>query len=432
MLPYLFAGLFRISDVLFPGPRNYIGISRILLIMMSIPSVAAVYFMGLRRSFTHALIVGTVAATWFELVYFSFRPLTEAIATDFLILALALASVPEDEYTPKRLWIIGFCLSLCAMLRMHLAPGVVVAASLVCRFKFRGRWVPILGGAIFPLMIFGAADWITWGTPFGSYIAYVRINVIQGKASEFGAQPIYWYFQIMNETWAGVLPIIAGLVALGFRSAKLWASTGLAILVIHSLIPHKEYRFIFPAFACFVLAAAISSADLVEKAGYILGASRTSYLRIVAVASWFTISLCLAFAPGFFEYWYNRGEMVQLSFWLHDRPNLCGLLLYDVGWGETGGYAYLHRNIPIYQRVADEPVDDFPESTFNYMVLTQSSLVHLKPEFLLQRCEAEGDDEAICVAMREGSCTLSLAPPPMMERTRVGDPSFEPKPPAAP
>jgi len=61
------------------GPHVYITFTRIVLAAMSLASVAAIFLMGLRRSRTHAIIGGVVGASWFELVYFSFR--TRTIAT---------------------------------------------------------------------------------------------------------------------------------------------------------------------------------------------------------------------------------------------------------------------------------------------------------------------------------------------------------------
>jgi phosphatidylinositol glycan class B len=74
---------------------------------MSLLVVASAYRMGLATSRIHALVAGVVAATWFELVYFSFRPLTEAISTDFLIAALSLASLSAANPTFKRLVLAG-------------------------------------------------------------------------------------------------------------------------------------------------------------------------------------------------------------------------------------------------------------------------------------------------------------------------------------
>jgi hypothetical protein len=49
-------------------------------------------------------------------------------------------------------------------------------------------------GALVPVLGFGLVDLATWGTPWGSFIAYVRFNFIEGRAAEFGTEP--WRFYI--------------------------------------------------------------------------------------------------------------------------------------------------------------------------------------------------------------------------------------------
>ena len=94
VLPYVLAGLFRLGERLAGGPEGYLLVTRAALAALSLLTVVAVYRMGQRTSRTHAVMAALVAATWFELVYFAGRPLTEAVATTFLVVALSLASVP--------------------------------------------------------------------------------------------------------------------------------------------------------------------------------------------------------------------------------------------------------------------------------------------------------------------------------------------------
>src|SRR5258708_33186769 len=63
-----------------------------------------------------------------------------------LLVALSLATAPATLYTRRRLLTIGFCLALCLMLRVQLAPGLLVAAIWVGRTQWRERWLPLLLG----------------------------------------------------------------------------------------------------------------------------------------------------------------------------------------------------------------------------------------------------------------------------------------------
>ena len=52
----------------------------------------------------------------------------------------------------------------------------------------------------------GLLDWVTWGRPFHSLLAYVDFNLLLGGASTFGVEPF------------------------GFYAATLWTSVGPALI----------------------------------------------------------------------------------------------------------------------------------------------------------------------------------------------------------
>ena len=415
VLPYILAGLFRVGEPAFGGPQGYLLVARVTLAAVSLAAVAAVYRMGRRESPTHGLIVGLVAATWFELVYFAGRPLTEAVATTFLIVALALISVPPQLLTFRRLLAIGFCLGLCLMLRIHLAPGLLVAAAWAGRRDLRGRWWPMaLGGAV-PLLIFGVADWLYWGAPFHSYIATIRIDLIDGKASSFGIETPAYYLELLADSWAGALPVMAALIVLRGRASALWIAVALAIIASHMAIPHKEYRFVFPAFACLALVAAMGSADLIAWLRRLMAPKASGALVAIAVALWAVTSVALAFTPGFSDEWFEARDLIEASFTLAGLPGLCGVLFYDDDWASTGGYAHLHRNVPIYALSDDQDTARESTAAFDAIVLSRESIDDFAPQFELRGCSGEGADDDTCIMVRPGTCT----PMPELEINRM-------------
>src|SRR5580700_2769697 len=56
VLPYVLAGLFRLSEPVVGGPEGYLVVARAALAAVSLLGVAAVYHMGQRTSQTHAVI----------------------------------------------------------------------------------------------------------------------------------------------------------------------------------------------------------------------------------------------------------------------------------------------------------------------------------------------------------------------------------------
>jgi hypothetical protein len=405
VLPFMLGLVFAVSEPLVGGPEGYIFVARLLLALSSLAGVVAVYRMGQRVSHTHAVLGGLVTATWFEFVYFADRPLSEAVATTVLLVGLALASVSEGEFSRKRLICIGFCLALCLMLRVHLFLGIIVAWIWVGRLHLE-RWGLMGVGALIPIALFGIADAIVWGEPFRSYFEAIEFNFFQGVASQFGTAPIDWYFRLLAHRWSYAAPILLLLVALRTRSLMLWVLVALCILLTHSVIPHKEYRFVFPAFACLIVVAAMASADLVQS---LRGRHWRWAGTIVAAGTWIAVSTALAFAPRFQFQWFRSRDLIEAEFLLAKQPNLCGILLYDYGWAETGGYAYLHRDVPFYE-LRDRSRTNVSRvvSAFNAVVLRRSSAADFPKEFTLRNCIT--DD--VCVMMRDGSCTRILQFPP--------------------
>jgi len=380
-------------------------VARAALAAVSLLGVAAVYRMGQRTSQTHAVMGALVTATWFELVYFAGRPLTEAVATTFLVVALALASLPREHLGFRRLVAIGFCLGLALMLRLHLAPGLLVVAIWLGRADLRARWLPMALGGLAPLLVFGVADWLYWGAPFSSYAAVLRIDLIDGKASVYGVEPPTYFFGQLADIWAGALPAMAALILLRARASALWIVAALVIIAIHMLIPHKEYRFVLPAFACLALVAAMGSADLVERLRRLPGLPLSGpALAAIGGALWVGTSAALAFAPGFKDEWFESSDLIAASFKLAHQDDLCGVLFYNHDWAATGGYAHLHRNVPIFALADDQNAARRSTGAFNTIVLTHEFIDDFAPRYALQDCSGEEDDD-VCIMKREGDCT---------------------------
>jgi hypothetical protein len=405
VLPYMLAALFWVAERVVGGPQGYLLVARAVLAAISLLGVAAVYRMGQRTSRTHALMAGLVAATWFELVYFAGRPLTEAVATTFLVVALSLSSVPPERLQFRRLMAIGVCLGLALMLRVHLAPGLLVVAVWLGGSDLRGRWWPMGLGGLAPLLVFGVADWLYWGTPFSSYVAALRIDLIDGKASIYGVESPAYFLEQLSDTWAGALPAMAALILLRARASALWIVVALVIIAIHTAIPHKEYRFVVPAFACLALVAAMGSADLIERVRLLPGSQRAGRaLDAIGAALWVGTSVTLAFAPGFKDEWFEAGDVIAASFRLAQLPDLCGVLFYNHDWATTGGYAHLHRDVPVFALADDQDTARQSTPAFNAIILTHESLAEFTPQYELQECSGDEDDD-VCIMKRDGACT---------------------------
>ena len=233
-------------------------------------------------------------------------------------------------------------------------------------------------------------------------------------AGSFGVEPWYYYGKAELAVWLGALPVLATLVLIGVRRlpAALW--TALVILVVHSAVGHKEYRFIYPALALLGLLAGLGLAETVSWCGKALGrrgvrlgvaeaacsAIGLACWGVLALHVWTGHSMRLLRAL-------DRDNLLAASFVSHGPP-ICGLGLFGhdgTDWAVDGGYTWLNRPVPMYwPKHAAQLLRTAPG--FDALIYTQALPPGLG--FTTVRCFGTA-----CVARRPGGCqTLPEMPMP--------------------
>src|SRR5262249_32773129 len=105
-------------------------------------------------------------------------------------------------------------------------------------------------------VLVGLLDLFTWGAPFSALKKYLYFN-LKKSGAKYGRYPITYYVSVAwQAAGPAVLLIFAGLALSARLAPKLFLLvTGYALL--HSVIPHKEFRFLMPvAPMAFALAGA--------------------------------------------------------------------------------------------------------------------------------------------------------------------------------
>ena len=265
--PGLLAGIMRMGATVFPGPFGYIAGVRVSLALLSLLPVIAGFLWAYRvGGIKSAIVTGFSCAVWFELVYFAATTMSEAVASNFLTFGLFLCYPESRGLSRLRLFLGGIAIGLAVSLRLQLAPAAVVIIAYVGRTAWRERWTPISAGMLVPVFAVGLLDWATWGYPFQSFWKYYYMNTFQGIASSvFGSREWYYYIGVYVLIWSGAVALLLWFVLAGARRLPLLFIVAATIVVSHTLISHKEMRFVFPAIPLVIILAGLGSAEVLRS-----------------------------------------------------------------------------------------------------------------------------------------------------------------------
>jgi hypothetical protein len=249
LIPFFLAALMEVAHLVLQNPLAGLILIRLVLCVASLSIVWCAARWGKRFYGQPGVwIAGGFAAVWPDLWLMAPHVLEEILAADVLVPAIYLVESPATRTSLRRIACAGFLLGLAFTLRVQLAPAIALAGIALCRRDLRSWRVALLAAAL-PFLTAGMLDWATWGQPFRSFWLNIYLNVFLGVAKGFGTPPPTYFIFMLGLDWLWTLPVMALLV---WRGAKLVPIAGIVVLTIivtHSMISHKEYRFIFPAIA---------------------------------------------------------------------------------------------------------------------------------------------------------------------------------------
>jgi len=441
LMPGLIAGVMKISSWLSSNPLLYIYTLRLLAIAASLGAVVSTYLIAARvAGQAWGLASAFISAIWFQGIYFAPFLMPEVFAAYVALIAVVLADAKEIARPSHRAALIGVLLGLAFCLRFQMAPALAVIAAWYSRAAWRERWLSMsLAALAVVLPVLGLLDFLTWGGPFQSVWLHVQMNVGSGVADEFGsASPLYYFVVLLPSLHSLPIAIVLGwLAAIGAFRTPLLACTALVLVVSHTLIAHKEYRFI-----CFALIAmpafiglGLATIGEIVKRQFglpIMAGAATLVVALVSVVSYYEFH-----GLAIYRYTHNAGTLRSMVVAGRAR-NVCGLGVADFTWYDTGGYTYFHRNVPIYfaNALTRTPVADLygtyehrqlalatrfvlnnaslrqytgrelfkHTQSFNYLIAEEG---HLVGGYSPVRCFSSGPAplKSTCLLARAGTCT---------------------------
>lgn len=412
VLPGFIAGIMKAARVFGDGPGIYMPAIGMVFAALGATSALCAYLWG-RRFYGSwgGIIAGMFTACWIDTVYFAARPLSEVVAAHLLIVGLYLAAPGYAVQGRARLILAGVVLGFAALLRIQIAPAV----ALFVLWNWHDAAAParrlplLIAGGLVAAALFGAVDTVTWGWPGESLWRNVLINLWYGVSAHWGVEPWHYYLVAVLIYWGAATAVLLVLARLGALRLPALAVLALVIFVSHSMIPHKEVRFIYPAILLTVISAGLGLAQVVDwiADGFALrGMTERSALRAAAVpvlALAVLTPAALAASPIYQAEWTREADVVRADRVIAAMRNVCGIELYGLHWTASGGYSLMHQNAPLYWQ-DDAAWFAAHRDAFNTVMATHP--LPANSGFTTVRCIHD-----VCVAQRPGPC----APLPMIQ-----------------
>lgn len=336
------------------SPHSYIPLMKGLGCLLSVSLIYAAYVVGwhLASELAGRLASGVVCG-WHELIAFAAKLTPEVLATYSLTVALACLVAPPGRW---RAIAFGLLCALTVALRLQYLPAVAVLALAALVLWVRHYWgTLLLATCAFGLGIglAGWLDYISWGSFFASYINNYLYNQVYGISSVWGDSPPSYYVRLIAENSYYLFP--AAIAVSLIRPPRPWLLLVLvaSIVVPHSLIGHKEPRFILAAVPLLAIILGMAWASLVTMGGSWRKTAGPDPIRRIS-QRWLAIAtatllavLCWRGVLQDTAGLANKGILTAYRY-LYDQPRLAVLLNLYTPWYGTGGYYYLHRDLPIY------------------------------------------------------------------------------------
>lgn len=394
LLPVLLAAPMALGRML--GGSLELLLPRLAVIALSLTMVHAAWRLGEARSREHALVAAIVAAGWYGLVCFAPRTLSEPIAAALVFPAALWLADPAAR--PRQIAGAGALLALAAVARPHYAPTLAVLALVALGRRLPSAALPLAIGGGLALVLGGLADMTQGQPPLAWVVQNIQVNVIQDRASGYGVEPAGFFLTHWLAAWSWWTPVVIVGFVLGWRASPALAAAALVNLLVHSLIGHKEPRFVFLSEAIVIVLAAIGTVDLGRRIGL-------SWQGVAA--AWCAASILLATQGPNRDLWL-KGHLGHLAFAsLRQDPQACGLALVDTSFTDIPGRSHLPASLPMVQIARSDPRTTRPEAEFRALAPAFNRVLARAdtdlPGYRRTVCANDSYDR-LCLWARPGGC----------------------------
>ncbi|MGI8931425.1 MAG: hypothetical protein ACR2FK_03465, partial [Sphingomicrobium sp.] len=260
LIPLMLVPPMALGEAIEPGGTLYLVLPRAMVTVLNFAPVVAAWFIGSRISRQHGVVAMAVTAVWVECVYFSVQILSESLAVSCFMAGVALL---HSKARMRSVVAAGALVGLAGLMRFQFGPAIAVYAAIVAGKDVR-LWKGLLAGGV-PVVIGGGMLDIAMGlTPYEWILTNYRMNIGEGRMKEIGGVSHTTYAVALFKNWSAAAFVIPFLAVMVWRRHKALAIAALVNLVVHQLIGHKEYRYLWLSVEIALLLAAFGSVELLR------------------------------------------------------------------------------------------------------------------------------------------------------------------------
>jgi hypothetical protein len=265
-----------------------------------------------------ARTTGLVLALFWVLPFLSVRNLIEVVCIPPLMAGFFYALKTRDDMSSAFIAGLWFGLAFAFRYQTLLLSGTV---GVVYLFKkdFREAFWFAAGFLLLATLVQGTADILAWGTPFASFMEYLRYNLAHGEDYTTGP----WYNYLLLVVGA-LLPPMSLMILYGFfkswKKATLIVLPVLAFFVLHSYFPNKQERFILPVVPAILVLGVVGWEEMAKSSGFWRKHRRA--VKGLWISFW-ALNLVLLLP---FTTYYGKKSRVEAMYVLYGKP-VTGLIL---------------------------------------------------------------------------------------------------------
>lgn len=419
LIPLMLVAPMQFGEWIDPGGSFYLILPRLMFAALNFAPVVAAWFIGRRISLQHAIVGMAVVALWVESVAFSVQTLSESLAVAAFLSAAALL---HGKARMPAIILAGALLAFGGLARFQYGPALAVFGAMMAGRDLR-IWKWLIAGGL-PVILGGALIDIAMGLrPYEWIYTNYRINIAEGKMQQIAGEghPLT-YLAFLYQSWKLAFFIVPILVVAGWRRHPALVVAALVNILLHQLIDHKEYRYIWLSIQALLLIAAFGSVDLLKL---IVSRWADDWVKptVVLVGGWAVASAALASTATHRHDFRTDNDPARAAAAAIQDPATCGIAVpRRVYW--QFGYALLHENKPVFpigtEGALTRSNPALAERGFNGLLSYSKDLPPPAP-WTKRSCQGQTQpDERTCLYVRPGGCIIDEGNRPfLMQETLI-------------